>query len=195
MRLTTQDHVSHHPAGACSVSRACSQVASQTLQAILPAWTAAGKSLQQLVEAVVAALPRMSPYRRLPLLSGLVSALPEVEGLCSVLALLLDTAVAQQAAAAAGDAQMADADAAAAGAEEVEPAWAADLAADLMEQVGSSTCGPGFGQPWPVSPPAGCTHCAAMPSVAPKASVAVLLLACRLAHLPACMGAANDEPT
>lgn len=137
-----QGYVSHHPADAYSVAHVCSQVASQTLQAILPAWTAAGKSLQQLVEAVVAALPRMSPYRRLPLLSGLVSALPEVEGLCSVLALLLDTAVAQQAAAAAGDAQMADADAAAAGAEEVEPAWAADLAADLMEQVGSITCGP-----------------------------------------------------
>jgi len=111
------------------------QVAAQALQAILPAWTGAGKSLQQLAEAVVAALPRVSPHRRLPLLSGLVAALPEVDGLCSVLALLLDTAVAQQAAAAAGDAQMAEADAAAAAAEEVEPAWAADLAADLMEQV------------------------------------------------------------
>ncbi|PRW61623.1 hypothetical protein C2E21_0211 [Chlorella sorokiniana] len=111
------------------------RVAAQALQAILPAWTGAGKSLQQLAEAVVGALPRVSPHRRLPLLAGLVSALPEVDGLCSVLALLLDTAVVQQAAAAAGDAQMADADAAAAAAEEVEPAWAADLAADLMEQA------------------------------------------------------------
>lgn len=112
-----------------------SQVAAQALQAILPAWTGAGKSLQQLSEAVVAALPRVSPHRRLPLLSGLVSALPEVEGLCSVLALLLDTAVVQQAAAAAGDTRMTDTDAVAAAAEEVEPAWAADLAAELMEQV------------------------------------------------------------
>lgn len=110
-------------------------MATQALQAILPAWTGAGKSLQQLSEAVVAALPRVSPHRRLPLLSGLVSALPEVEGLCSVLALLLDTAVVQQAAAAAGDTWMTDTDAAAAAAEEVEPAWAADLAAELMEQV------------------------------------------------------------
>ena len=113
-------------------------MASQALQAILPAWTGAGKSLQQLAEAVVAALPRVSPHRRLPLLAALVSALPEVDGLCSVLALLLETAVAQQAAAAAGDARMAETDAAATEGGEVDPAWAADLAGDLMEQVGCS---------------------------------------------------------
>lgn len=111
------------------------QVASQALQAILPAWTGAGKSLQQLAEAVVAALPRISPHRRLPLLAALVSALPEVDGLCSVLALLLETAVAQQAAAAAGDACMAETDAAATEGGEAAPAWATDLAGDLMEQV------------------------------------------------------------
>ena len=112
-------------------------MATQALQAILPAWTAAGKGLRQLAETVVAALPRTSPHRRLPLLSALVSALPPVEGLCSVLALLLDAAVQQQAAAAGGDAAMDEADAAAAAGAEVDAAWAADLAGDLMEQVGA----------------------------------------------------------
>lgn len=110
-------------------------MAAQALQAILPAWTAAGKSLDQLARSVVAALPRVSPHRRLPLLAALVGALPRVRGLCSVLALLLDAAVEQQAAAAA-DAQMEEADAAAAAGAEVDPAWAAGLAGDLMDQVG-----------------------------------------------------------
>lgn len=118
----------------CAPCLVSPQVASQALQAILPAWTAAGKSLGQLAEAVVGALPRVSPHRRLPLLGALVGALPPVEGLCSVLALLLDTAVAQQAAAG-SDEQMAEADVAEAAGAEVAPAWAADLAGDLMEQV------------------------------------------------------------
>jgi hypothetical protein len=54
------------------------QVAAQALSAILPAWIAAGNSLQQLAGTVVAALPRVSSHRRLPLLSALVSALPQV---------------------------------------------------------------------------------------------------------------------
>ena len=54
------------------------QVACQALSAILPAWTAAGNSLHQLAAAVVGALPRVSPHRRLPLLAALVAALPEV---------------------------------------------------------------------------------------------------------------------
>lgn len=66
---------------------------------------------------------------------------PQVEGLCSVLSLLLDQGVAQQlqqqAASAAGEAAMAEADTLlAAGAEAEEHAWAVDLAGDLMAQVG-----------------------------------------------------------
>lgn len=58
----------------------CLQVASLALAAILPAWAAAGKSLQELAAAVVAALPRVSPHRRLSLLAALVAALPQVGG-------------------------------------------------------------------------------------------------------------------
>ena len=61
----------------------CLQVASLALRAILPAWAAAGKSLQELAAAVVAALPRVSPHRRLSLLAALVAALPQVGALRS----------------------------------------------------------------------------------------------------------------
>ena len=197
------------------------RVATAALRAILPAWTAAGHSLQELAAAVVAALPRVSPHRRLPLVLALTAALPEVrglvttddnnspcdrlpagpsasctdvnlwlqanasltsgsppscltasgsacailaqrllpasaaivlaqhpsltlsprlspvaalqvEGLCTTLALLLERAVQQQAD---GDAAMAEADAAAAAGAEVDPAWAVDLAGNLMDQV------------------------------------------------------------
>lgn len=57
------------------------QVASQALRAILPAWTGAGKSVQELAAAVVAALPRVSRHRRLSLLAALVTALPQVQSL------------------------------------------------------------------------------------------------------------------
>ncbi len=53
-------------------------MATQALRAILPAWTAAGNSIQQLAAVVVEALPRVLPRRRLRLLSALVSALPQV---------------------------------------------------------------------------------------------------------------------
>ncbi|KAL4423978.1 hypothetical protein ABPG75_001279 [Micractinium tetrahymenae] len=115
------------------------RVASQALRAILPAWTGAGRSLQELAAAVVAALPRVSRHRRLPLLAALVAALPQVEGLCSVLPLLLDQGVAQellqQQRAAAGDAAMAETDTLLAAGAEAEPAWAVDLAGDLMAQA------------------------------------------------------------
>ncbi|KAL4421861.1 hypothetical protein ABPG77_001343 [Micractinium sp. CCAP 211/92] len=115
------------------------RVASQALRAILPAWTGAGKSVQELAAAVVAALPRVSRHRRLSLLAALVTALPQVEGLCSVLSLLLDQGVAQQlqqqAAAAAGEAAMAEADTLLAAGTEAEQPWVVDLAGDLMAQA------------------------------------------------------------
>jgi len=54
------------------------QVAVQALEVILPAWVAAGNSLQELAATVVGALPHVSPHRRLSLLSALVAVVPQV---------------------------------------------------------------------------------------------------------------------
>ena len=115
-----------------------SQVAAQALAAVVPAWVAGGNALEQLVAKVVAAAPRVPAHRRLPVLSALVSALPGVEGLSVVLALLLEHMAAarkQQGSAAAS--------------KEDEGAWAGAVASGLLQQV--------RGRPsrgcWPPSPP------------------------------------------
>lgn len=52
-------------------------VAAATMGALTPAWLAAGKPAGALVSAILSAAPRMTPKRRLDLLSGLLQALPE----------------------------------------------------------------------------------------------------------------------
>ena len=54
------------------------QVAAATLAALVPAWLQAGKPVSDLIAAVVAPLPHMQPYRRLPLLLALLAAVPQV---------------------------------------------------------------------------------------------------------------------
>lgn len=54
------------------------QVAAATLGAIAPAWLQSGKPTAELVAAVVAPLPDMLPHRRLPLLTALLAAVPQV---------------------------------------------------------------------------------------------------------------------
>ena len=53
-------------------------VAAATMRALTPAWLAAGKPAGALVSAILSAASRMTPHRRLNLLSGLLQALPEV---------------------------------------------------------------------------------------------------------------------
>lgn len=102
-----------------------SQVAAQALAAVVPAWVAGGNTLEQLVARVVEAAPRVPAHRRLPVLAALVSALPDVEGLSVVLALLLEHMAA---------ARKQQGSAAAAG-EEDEGAWAGTVASGLLQQV------------------------------------------------------------
>ena len=54
------------------------QVAAATLGAVAPAWLQSGKPLTELVAAVVAPLPHMLSHRRLPLLTALLAAVPQV---------------------------------------------------------------------------------------------------------------------
>ncbi len=58
------------------------QVAAATLRAVVPAWLQAGKPLPELTAAVVEPLPQLLPHRRLPLLTALISVVPQV-GFCS----------------------------------------------------------------------------------------------------------------
>ncbi len=54
------------------------EVAAATLAAITPAWLAAGKGMHDLVAVILTALPDMASHRRLPILSSLLSSLPQV---------------------------------------------------------------------------------------------------------------------
>ncbi|KAK9810295.1 hypothetical protein WJX72_008160 [[Myrmecia] bisecta] len=64
-------------------------VAASTLASIVPAWLGAERSAADLVSAVVDALPGIPPHRRASLLSALLGALPQGEGLPLALLLLL----------------------------------------------------------------------------------------------------------
>jgi hypothetical protein len=96
----------------------------------MPAWVASGSALEQLVAKVVEAAPRVPAHRRLPVLSALVSALPGVEGLSVVVALLLEHMAAARK----------QRGSAAAGTEDEEGAWAGAVASGLLQQVRGKPC-------------------------------------------------------
>lgn len=72
----------------------------QALAAVVPAWLQSSCSLEELVGTAVTAAARMALHRRAPMLAALTAALPAVDGLATVLLLLLRSATEEQAAAA-----------------------------------------------------------------------------------------------
>ena len=66
-----------------------SAVAAQSLGAVAAAWMRSGGDMQQLVDAVVAAVAAAPALRRLSLVRALAGALPEIDGGCLVLLGLL----------------------------------------------------------------------------------------------------------